>query len=203
VIRIYHSPRARSAQVVWICEELGIPYELETMAFTPENLKSERYLRINPMGKIPTITDGDLTLFESGGIVEYLVERYGEGRLAPPPGSPERGRYLQWLHFGEGSLMPPLGDIARHTIFLPEADRIPAVVEDAKRRAAVVLGGLADGLAGRLYLCGDEFTAADVTVGYGVGLMRLFGLIGERHAEVAAYADRLKARPALQKALSV
>jgi glutathione S-transferase len=88
-------------------------------------------------------------------------------------------------------------------MFLPEAERIPAVVEDAKRRAGVVLGGLEHGLAGRPYLCGEEFTAADVVVGYGVGLMRLFGLIEERHADVAAYTERLKARPALQKALSV
>src|SRR5213075_2654785 len=89
MIALYHSPRTRSVRVLWLLEQLGIPYELRTMAFTPETLKGPEYAKVNPLGKVPSIQDGTLTMFESGAIVEYLVERYGDGRLAPPVGSPE------------------------------------------------------------------------------------------------------------------
>ena len=90
MIALYHSPRTRSVRVLWLLEELGLPYELHTLAFSPDSLKGADYLKINPLGKVPTITDGALTMFESGAIVEYLLERYGDGRLAPKVGTPAR-----------------------------------------------------------------------------------------------------------------
>lgn len=201
MIKVYHSPKARSVRVIWLLQELGTPYEVETMPFTPEALKSPRYLAVHPMGKIPAIEDGDLTLFESGAICQYLLERYGGGRLEPAVDSPERGRYLQWFHFGEATALPPLGDFAQHTMFLPEAERIPAVVESAKTRIDAVAKALEAAVAGREFLCGD-FTAADVMCGYAVALMAFLGFVGDAHPGLAAYVQRLQARPAFEVAFA-
>jgi glutathione S-transferase len=202
MIRLYHCPHARSARVLWLLEELGVPYDLVKLDFTPERLKSPDYLKIHPLGKVPAIVDGDLTLFESGAIVEYIVERYGEGRLAPPPGSAERAAFLQWLHFGEATLLPPLGDIAQHTIFRPEAERIPAVVADARQRAAAVLALLERVLSERAYLAGSDFTAADIMTGYGLHLTKLLGLLTPDQPNIQAYLGRLAERPAFRKAFA-
>jgi glutathione S-transferase len=199
MIKLYHAPRTRSTRVRWLLEELEIPYELETLAF-PDGLKSPEYLTINPLGKVPAIRDDGLTMCESGAIVEYLVETHGKGRLAPAPGTPGRGPYLQWLHFSEATALPPLSDMAQHMLFRPENERIPAVVEDGRARALVVLGVIESALAGKQYVLGNEFSAADVMLGYALLLMKWFGLLTEQYPNAAAYMSRLEERPAFQKA---
>lgn len=202
MIKLYHSPRTRSVRIYWLLEELGVPYELVPVAFTPETLKSPNYLKISPLGKVPSIEDGDMTMFESGAILEYILEKYGNGRLAPAVGTPSRGRFLQWVHFAEATALPPLADMAQHTLFKPEAERIPAVVADARTRVTAVLGVLEQALAGKPYLLGAEFSAADVMMGYAVLLVKWFGLLSDATPNVAGYLARLEPRPALQKALA-
>lgn len=202
MIRLYHSARTRSLRILWLLEELGLPYELRTLAFSPDDLKSRAYLRIHPLGKVPSIEDGDVAMFESGAIVEYILERYGNGRLAPTPGSTARAAYLQWLHFGEATLLPPLSDMAQHTRFKPEAERIAAVVTDARARLAKVLDTIEAALGGKPFLLGEEFCAADIMVGYGLLLTRWFGALDE-YPNATAYLARLEQRPALQKALAI
>jgi glutathione S-transferase len=201
MITLYHSPRSRSSRVLWLLEELGVPYEVEVLALAPESLKSAAYLAVHPLGKVPAIQDEGLTMFESGAIVQYLLETYGKGRLAPPPGTPARAAFLQWLHFAEATAMPPLADIAQHSLLKPEAERIPAVVADARLRAAAVLDVLETALRGKQYLLGDEFSAADVMMGYSLQLMKWFGLLTERYPNVLAYMGRLEQRPGFQKGL--
>jgi glutathione S-transferase len=202
MVTLFHSPRTRSLRVLWLLEELGIPYELRTLPFTPESLKSPEYLRINPLGKVPAIQDGDAQMFESGAIVEYLVEKYGNGRLAPAPGTPARAAYLQWIHFAEATAMPPISELAQHTMFKPEAERIAAIVPDAQARIQNWLTTVEAAMDGRDYLCGSELTAADVMLGYSLLLTKWFGLLGDR-PNLTAYLARLEARPALQKALTL
>jgi glutathione S-transferase len=202
MITLYHSSRARSARILWLLEELGIPYEVKEIAFTPDSLKSPEYLAIHPLGKVPAVRDGELTIFESGAIVEYLVERYGNGRLAPPLGSPLRAPYLQWLHFAEATALPPLSDLAQHTMFKPEEERIAAVAADARQRVVQVVEVLEQAIQGRRYFAGDEFTAADVMMGYSLTLMKWFGLIGAEQPNLSAYLTRIEQRPAYQKGLS-
>jgi len=202
VIKLYHASKTRSVRVLWLLEELGVRYELALIPFTQDALKSAAFLRVNPCGSLPAIEDGEVAMFESGAIVEYVLERYGNGRLAPPIGSPARARYLQWLHFGEASLLPPLGDIAQHAMFRPEAERIPAMVVDGRRRAVAKLDVLEQALAGSAYLCGEELTAADVMVGYGVAIAALLGVVGDQHPNLRAYLARLETRPAFQKAFA-
>lgn len=201
MITLHHAPKSRSVRVYWLLEELAIPYEVRTVPLTRESLQSPEHLRIHPLGKVPAIQEGSLTLFESGAIVEYLLERYGAGRLAPSPGTPERGPYLQWLHFGEATCLPPLSDLVQHSFLRPEEERIAAMVPDAQRRVTAWLDVLEGALDGRDYLVGREFTAADVMVGYAVALAKMLGQVGDAHPRVAAYMERLERRPALQKAL--
>jgi glutathione S-transferase len=202
MLTLFHSPRTRSVRVLWLIEELGMPYELRTLTFTPDSLKSPEYLRVNPLGKVPSIRDGVVQMFESGAICEYLVETYGQGRLAPPPGAPERAAYLQWLHFAEATALPPISDLAQHTMFRPEGERIAALIPDARARIVTWLQTLEPALADRQYLCGDAFTAADVMMGYSLLLAKWFGMLDEQYPNLSAYLARLEARPGLQKALA-
>jgi glutathione S-transferase len=107
VIKLYFAPRTRSVRILWLLEELDLPYELERVEFQPPATKF--FAQSAPLGKLPTIEDGDVVMCESGAIVEYILERYGEGRLAPPVGSRDRPAFLQWLHFSESTAFPPLG----------------------------------------------------------------------------------------------
>jgi len=201
-MKVYHCAQTRSVRVLWLLEELGVPYELVQFDFTPENLKKPEFLRISPLGKVPVIQDGELTMFESGAIVEYILEKYGNGRLAPAPGTPARGRFLQWIHFAEATASPPFSEMAQHTMVKPEAERIPAVVADAHGRAVAMAGVVEHALAGTQYLLGAEFSAADIMMGYTVLLMKWFGVLSDAYPNTLAYIARLEARPALQKALS-
>jgi glutathione S-transferase len=198
MIRLYHAPRTRSIRVLWLLEELGLPFELVTIEYRPPVTP---FAQQTPSGKFPTLVDDETVMFESGAIVEYLLERYGQGRLGPRAGEPGRGVFLQWLHFAEATLLPPLIEILRHTLLKPEAERIPAVVADAKVRAAVTLDVLERALRDREYLLGADFSAADIMMGYGVQWAVTMGLLGNS-PNLLAYHDRLSSRPALQKALA-
>ncbi len=106
---VHHLNNSRSQRVLWLLEELGLPYEIVRYERDPDTmLAPESLRRVHPLGKSPIVTDGDLVLAESGAIIEYLADRYGDGQLAPAPGTPERLRYIYWLHYAEGSAMPPL-----------------------------------------------------------------------------------------------
>ena len=109
MITVHHLNNSRSQRILWLLEELGLPYEIKRYQRDPKTMLAPPELRaVHPLGKSPVISDGDLTIAESGAIVEYLADRYGGGKLAPAPGTPERLRYTYWMHFAEGSAMPPL-----------------------------------------------------------------------------------------------
>jgi glutathione S-transferase len=198
MIRLYHAPHTRSIRVLWLLEELGLPFELVTIEYQPP---ATPFAQRTPSGKFPTLEDGDTVMFESGAIVEYLLERYGQGRLGPRAGEPGRGLFLQWLHFAEATLLPPLIDILRHTLLKPAAERIPAVVADAKVRAGVTLDVLERALQERTYVLGTDFTAADIMMGYGVQWAATLGLLANS-PNLRAYNERLSSRSALKKALA-
>ena len=198
MITLYHAPRARSVRVRWLLEELGLPYELATRDYRRPPYP---FAQDSPLGKFPVLVDGDVVMMESGAIVEYLLETYGAGRLGPRPGERDRARFLQWLHFAEATLTPPVIDILRHTLIKPEAERIAAVVEDGHLRAARTLEVLEQQFGDGPYLLGAEFTAADIMMAYGLQWSREFGLLAARPT-LAAYLERVLARPAAQKALA-
>ncbi len=199
VITLYHAPMSRSVRVRWLLEELGLPHQLETRGLV--ELKVPEHVALHPLGKVPVLVDGDLVLLESGAIVQYLLENYGHGRLEPKLGSPERPAFLQWIHFAEATLMPPLGLLAQHTLIRRPEERIAAVVPDATRSAKSALGVIDAALAGREWLT-REFSGADIMMGYSVALANLLELVSGEFANVKAYLGRCNERPSFRRSMA-
>ncbi len=201
-MKIYHVKGTRSVRVIWLCEELGVPCEVETVDFSPAFRSTPAWRAKSPTGKVPVLEDGDLTMFESGAMVQHVLGRYGDGRLQPPAGSAESALHLQWSWFAEATFARPLGDIVHHTVYKPEAERIPAVVVDARGRALTCLGAVNGAVEGKAFLLGDEFTAADIMMGYTLMLAKRVNVLESDHPHASAYFERLSARPGYQKAMA-
>lgn len=200
MIKVHHARRARSARVIWLLEELGLPYEVHQLEFSPAALQTPEHLQLHPLGQIPVIEDDGVTLIESGAILEYVLERYGNGRLAPAPGSPQRPQYLQWFHYGEASLARYVSDIVRSRFGMPESTRCEEYTPFARQRFRMVLAPVDKVLATREFIVGSEFTAADIMLAYGIVMSRIVGELPPEFTNVAAYIGRLKLRPAYAKA---
>jgi glutathione S-transferase len=202
VLKVYHVPGSRSVRVVWLCEELELSYQRVPIDFSPEYRASAEWRRLNPVGKVPAMTDGDLILFESGAMVEYLLDRYGEGRLRPTPGSVAYARYLQWSWFAEATFARPLGEIVNHQrVFGAESS--PRMLDEMRDRSRSCITAIEDVLAGQDYLIDGEFTAADIMMGYSLFLaLRVKAMEEGEFPEVTAYYDRLKARPAFVRTMT-
>lgn len=202
MITIYHLETSRSERIVWLMEELGLEYKMEifpreTTLAAPAPLK-----QIHALGKAPVIRDGDSVLAESGAIVEYIVNRYGGGRLAPRPDEPSYARYLYWLHFAEGSLMS-LMLIALTLSRIPEAGA-SAVTARVGERTKRMLEFVDAELGNNLWFAGSEFTAADVMMAFPFTTMRHFLEIDMTpYANLGAYVQRIEGRPAYQRAMAL
>ena len=198
-MKIHHAPNTRSVLAVWLLEELGIPYELEMYKLGDPAMRAPDYLKVHPMGRVPALEDGDVTVFESGAIVEYVLARHGDGRLRPAPDAPDFPSYLQWLHYAEGMIMPPVNTIVVETILLPPERRN----DDNVNRATKLLGRMPSAvdahMEGREYLAGD-FSGADIMTGHACTVARRLGADVSDKPNVEAYIERCNARPALQKA---
>lgn len=200
MLEIYHAPRTRSIRVIWLCEELGLDHRVVPVEFSPAFLSTAEWRRLNPVGKVPVLKDGDLVMFESGAMVQYLLDRYGDGRLQPPRGSHDHARFLQWCWFAEATFARPLGEIVNHRRVFSTDDQNPAAIEEMQQRAALCVQALDDALAVRPYLLGDEFSAADIMTGY--TLMLAEWLLPPGFPDhVADYWRRLSARPAYRAAM--
>ena len=200
-MKLYYSPQSRAVRPRWMLEEIGAPYELVRLQLGTDN-KTPAYLKMNPNGTVPTLVDGDLTLFESAAICQYLADRFPDKRLAPPVGTPARGLYYQWIHYAMSALEPPLVTIFLHTINKPEAERIPALVSEARTQLKTVLGVVEQAVLGRTFILGDQFTTADVMVGSTLVWAQMMSLLGDERPAPAAYLGRLASRPASQRAMA-
>jgi len=196
MIKIYGFGGARSRRVLWACEEIGAPYEYVTLKM-PTRVNHPEFLDLSPAGALPAMEDGDVRMIESLAICEYIARKYGS-RLIPGPGDAGYTDYLQYLSFGESTLAAPLTWVRRIGPDYPPAAAMGR--EAFAQRLAVISHALSDG---RVYLAGETFTLADISVGYTLGLARLFGEDALLTPDVVAYEDRLKARPAYQRAYAV
>jgi len=202
VLKIYHVPGTRSGRVVWLCEELELLYELVPVDFSPEYRASAEWRRLNPVGKVPAMTDGGLILFESGAMVETILDRYGEGRLRPTPGSASYAHYLQWSWFAEATFARPLGEIVNHRRVFGD-DSSARMLDEMRDRARSCITAIDDALDGQDYLVDGEFTAADIMMGYSIFLAQRVSAMGEgEFPNVTAYFARLRARPAFVRAMA-
>jgi len=184
-MKLYFAPRTRAIRVRWLLEELGVPYELVRLDVTKEENKTPEYLALNPLGELPVLRDGDVTLFESAAIYLHLADRFPERNLAPPPGSPERGDYLQWMLFAEKTLEPALVDASRNAQ-RPALDTILSMI-DAR-------------VAGREFIAGSAFTAADVVMAAVLHRTHTMNLL-DQHGPLMDYVRRHTGRPASRRAV--
>jgi glutathione S-transferase len=206
-ITLYHSPMSRSVRVRWALEEMGLPYTLHQLGFiTPEvrgNVGGEEFKAINPMQKVPAMTDGDEVILESVAMLEYLGYRYGPTDLMVKPDEADFARYLEWLHFGEGSMSANVNMLVAHVALLPEQHRNPGVAKWASQSVSKQLDLLASrGLesGNREFLAGDRLTFADMSVIYMIFLMKITKSMPETSDVVKDYFNRMKATPGWQKA---
>jgi glutathione S-transferase len=198
LIEVHHLNNSRSQRVLWLLEELGLPYEIKpyqrdaTTSLAPESLK-----KIHPLGKSPVIRDGDTVVIESGAILEYLVRKHGKGRLAPAESSPDWPRYLQFMHYAEGSAMLPVM-LRLYTSRLGDAGKPlePRITSELDNH----LGYLDSELSGRDWFVGGDLSAADIQLSFVIQAGRLlYGL--DKFPNLARFLDRIHARPAYKRAL--
>jgi glutathione S-transferase len=190
-IVLYHHPFSRAANVLWMLEEVGAPYELRFVNIMAGEQKSPELVALNPMGKLPVLTDGDAVVSESAAIGLYLADRYASGRLAPTLDDPKRGTYLRWSLFAPSVIEPGSMAKAAGWAFKPGQ----AGWGDHPAMLAAMAAAIGDGP----FLLGDTFSMADIIFGGTVRYMLMFGMLEPRPA-FTSYAERLAARPALQRA---
>jgi glutathione S-transferase len=198
VITVYHLNESRSVRILWLLEELDVPYEIVRFEREATRRAPEELAKIHPLGKAPVIRDGDLLLAESGAIVEYLVERRGGGRLAPRPDTAAHAHYLQWLHFAEGSAMLPLIFDLFMGMGLVPGGKDGALGGFVKQELARQLDFVQGELGEKQHLLG-AFTAADVMMGFPLELAERQGHLAA-HPRLRDYVARLRARPAYVRA---
>ncbi len=199
MIEVHHLNSSRSRRITWLLEELGVEYQIvmhqrdKVTSLAPPELKS-----IHPLGKAPVIRDNGTVIFESGAIVEYLIRRYGKGRLAPPPDTTDYDRYIQFLHYAEGSAMLPLM-LKLYVGRLGEAGSPlqPRIQSELDNH----LGFLNAELVNRQYILGNEISGADIQLSF-VAQLALRFLGRDAFVNLTAYADRIEARPAYQRAIA-
>lgn len=201
MLKLHFAPNSRAGRIVWLLEELGLEYELNRMDFHPKDLKSDEHRARHPLGRVPVLDDGDVRMWESGAIVEYILARYADGALKPAVDSPLFPQYLQWFHYCEGMVMPPMNTIVVQTILLPPERQNKEALDQATRLLSRSLAPVNETLAGKDYLIGD-FSAADIMLGHSCFMSNRFGCIGEELTDLRAYVERIEARPAFQKAMS-
>ena len=201
MFKLHYAPKSRAMRIVWLLEELGLPYELINYDLGGQNMRSATFRQLNPMGRVPVLEDGDVCLNESGAIVEYVLARYADGRLRPAVDAPDFPTYLQWLHYCEGMLMPPINSYMVETFFLPPERQSPEHAKRAKKLLGHMLRPLNALFEKQDFLVG-EFTAADIMTGHAAVSAQLIGVEMVEMPALEKYLARLASRPAFQKALA-
>ena len=198
-MKIYHAPNTRSVRILWLFEELGLPYELENYKLGDPGMRSPEYLKVHPMGRVPVLEDEEVKIFESGAIIQYVLAKYGDGRFVPDQESVDFANYLQWFHYAEGMIMPQINIIVVESILLPEDRRNKVNLERAQKLLTRMLTAVEQGLDGRDYLA-REFSGADIMTGHACVVSARLGADISDKPNVAAYTQRLEARAGLKTA---
>jgi glutathione S-transferase len=213
MIVVHHLNNSRSQRVLWLLEELGVPYEIKHYQRDKKTMLAPPELRaVHPLGKSPVITDNGKTIAESGAIVEYLVDTHGQGRLKPPAGTDERLRYTYWLHFAEGSAMPPF--LIKLIFDTMESRKMPFFIKPVvkgiagkvrtgflDRQIASNLDFMESELGKREWFAGNEFTAADIQMSFPCEIAAIRAGSGQARPKLADFVQRIHARPAYKRAL--
>jgi glutathione S-transferase len=213
MITVHHLNNSRSQRVLWLLEELGLPYEIVRYQRDPKTMLAPKTLRaVHPLGKSPVIVDGDLVVAESAAILEYLLERYGDGRFVPAKGTPEMLRYRYFMHYAEGSAMPPL--LMKLVFIRMESAPVPFFAKPIARMLArgaqkafvdPQLKAHQDYLEGEIgktgWFAGDDFTAADIQMSFPLEAAASRSTLDASRPGLHAFLERIHSRPAYRAAL--
>lgn len=202
MLKVHFVAGTRSGRVVWLLEELGLEYEVNIMPFTKEGLKSPEHRSRHALGRVPVLEDGDISIFESGAIIDYVLERHKNGGLKPNSDAPEFPFFLQWYHYCEGMVMPPMNQIVVQTILLPPDRRDEVVLNQAKNLLTKSLAPVNENLADKNYLIGD-FSAADLMLGHSCFMANRLGCVSDEMQNIKDYVARIANRPAFKKAITM
>ena len=213
MLTVHHLNNSRSQRILWLMEELGLEYEIKRYERDKTTMRAPASLRtVHPLGKSPVITEGDVTVAESGAIIEYLIERHGNGRFVPAVGTPDRLRYTYWLHFAEGTAMPPLVmklvfnriETGPMPFFIrPIAKKISATVKNTfiNPELAQQLNYMESEIARTGWFAGTAFSAADIQMSFPLEAAASRGGLNASHPKLMDFLKRIHARPAYQRAL--
>ena len=201
MLTLHFAPNSRAGRIYWLLKELDLPFELNAMRFHPEDLKSSSHRARHPLGRVPVLDDGDVSIFETGAIIEYVLERHAPGRLKPAVDDAAYPGYLQWFHYSEGMVMPPINIIVVNTLLLPPDRRDEKALAQAQKLLGKALQPIEEALEGKEYLTG-EFTAADIQLGHACIMSNRLGVVTDEMPNLKAYAERLLARPACAEAFA-
>ncbi len=201
MLTVHHLGRSQSERIVWLCEELGIAYDLKVYDRDPvTRLAPADYKKLHPLGAAPVITDGPVQMAESAAIMDYITHTYGQGRFAVAPGQPHYADYLYWFHFANGSLQPVAGRIMMMRRLYPPADN--PIILASEARLNLALDMMDKRLADVPWLAGPDFTGADIMTVFTLTTMRMFGSFDiAPYANILAWLQRVGARPAYRRAM--
>ena len=202
MLTLHFAPNSRAGRIVWLLEELELAYDINKMAFHPQDLKSDAHRARHPLGRVPVLDDGDVRIFESGAIVEYVLARHKNGGLRPAEAAAEFPEYLQWFHYCEGMVMPPVNTIVVQTVLLPPDRRDETALAQAKRLLSKAIEPVNGALEGRDYVIGD-FSAADIMLGHACFMSNRLGCVGDDMPHLKAYVERIANRPAFKTAIEM
>ena len=201
-MKLYFAPNSRAVRIAWLLEELELSYALEKYSVGDRALRTPEYYKLHPMGRVPVLEDGNVTIYESGAIVQYLLARHGDGKLQPQIKDPVFPDYLQWLHYAEGSIMQQVNTIVVETILLPPEKKNDVNVARALKLLKIALVNVDNRLKDREYLTGI-FSGADIMTGHACYASRRLKVDVSDMINLNQYVDRLLSRKALKKAVSL
>jgi glutathione S-transferase len=202
MLKVHFAPNSRAGRIIWLLEELSLPYEVNNMAFHPKDLKSDEHRKRHPLGRIPVLDDGEIRIYESGAIIEYVLERHKNGGLKPSVDDERYPEYLQWFHYCEGMVMPPINTIVVQTILLPPDRRDETVLGQAQRLLTKSLAPVNETLEGKDYLIGD-FSAADLMLGHSCFMGNRMGCVPDEMVHLKQYVEKISNREAFKTAIEM
>jgi len=202
MLKVHFAPNSRAGRIIWLLEELSLPYEVNNMAFHPKDLKSDEHRKRHPLGRIPVLDDGEIRIYESGAIIEYVLERHKNGGLKPSVDDERYPEYLQWFHYCEGMVMPPINTIVVQTILLPPDRRDETALGQAQRLLTKSFAPVNETLEGKDYLIGD-FSAADLMLGHSCFMGNRMGCVPDEMVHLKQYVEKISNRKAFKTAIEM
>ena len=201
MLTLHFSSNSRAQRVLWLLEELQLEYNLNKIKFHPSELKSDEHRKRHPLGRVPVLEDKEITIYESGAIVEYLIARHSNGELKPEVSDPAFPNYLQWFHYCEGMIMPPMNTIVVHTLILPEERRNEEVLRQAKNLLTKALLPVNQLLEKNKYLI-DKFSGVDFMLGHSLYMSNKLKCVSDEMINIKNYLNLIIDREAFQKAIN-